>query len=64
MALTKLAIVQPGERNPAGKPLRNKLLLGMPEEEFRRIRPRLQFINFPHHFTLHQPHQTLRPPPE
>ncbi len=61
MALTKLAIVQPGERtNPAGKPVRNKLLLAIPDEEFRKIRSRLQFIELPHHFILHQPHQTVR----
>ena len=61
MALTKLAIVQPGERtNPAGKPVRNKLLLAIPDEEFRRIRSRLQFVDLPHHFILHQPHQTVR----
>jgi CRP-like cAMP-binding protein len=61
MALTKLAIVQPGERtNPTGKPVRNKLLLAIPDEEFRRIRSRLQFIELPHHFILHQPHQTVR----
>ena len=61
MALTKLAIVQPGERtNPAGKPVRNKLLLAIPDEEFRRIRPRLQFVDLPHHFILHQPHQAVR----
>jgi CRP-like cAMP-binding protein len=61
MALTKLAIVQPGERtNPAGKPVRNKLLLAIPDGEFRKIRSRLQFVDLPHHLTLHQPHQTVR----
>lgn len=61
MALTKLAVVQPGERtNPAGKPVRNKLLLAIPDEEFRKIRSRLQFVELPHHFILHQPHQTVR----
>ena len=50
MALTKLAIVQPGERtNPAGRPVPDKLLLAIPDEEFRRIRSRLQFIDLPHH---------------
>jgi CRP-like cAMP-binding protein len=61
MALSKLAIVQPGERtNPAGKPVRNKLLLAIPDQEFRKIRSRLQFIELPHHLTLHQPHQSVR----
>ncbi len=61
MALTKLAIVQPGERtNPTGKPVRNNLLLAIPDQEFRKIRSRLQFIDLPHHLTLHQPHQNVR----
>ena len=61
MALTKLAIVQPGERtNPTGKPVRNNLLLAIPDQEFRKIRSRLQFIDLPHHLTLHQPHQIVR----
>ena len=61
MALTKLAIVQPGERtNSTGKPVRNKLLLAIPDDEFRKIRSRLQFIELPHHLTLHQPHQSVR----
>ena len=61
MALTKLAIVQPGERtNPAGKPVRNKLLLAIPDGEFRKIRSRLQFVGLPHHLILHQPHQAVR----
>jgi len=61
MALTKLAIVQPGERtNPQGKPVRNKLLLAIPDQEFRKIRSRLQFVDLPHHLILHQPHQTVR----
>ena len=61
MALTKVVIAQPGERtNPAGKAVRNKLLLAVPDEEFRSIRSHLQFVNLPHHFTLHEPHQTLQ----
>jgi hypothetical protein len=56
MALTKLVIAHPGGRtNPAGKAVRNKLLLAVPDEEFRLIRSHLQFVNLPHHFSLHQP---------
>ncbi len=61
MALTKVVIAQPGERtNPDGKPVRNKLLLAVPDEEFRSIRSHLQFVNLPHHFSLHQPHRTVQ----
>jgi CRP-like cAMP-binding protein len=60
MALTKIVITQPGERtNSAGKPVRNKLLLAVPDEEFRSIRSHLQFVNLAHHFTLHQPHRIV-----
>jgi hypothetical protein len=61
MALTKAVIAQPGERtNPVGKPVRNKLLLAVPEEEFRSIRSHLQFVDLTHHFSLHQPHRTVQ----
>jgi CRP-like cAMP-binding protein len=61
MALTKLAIVQPGERTKsAGKPVRNKLLLALPDEEFRSLRSHLQFVNLPRHLSLHQPHRTVK----
>jgi CRP-like cAMP-binding protein len=54
-------MVQPGERtNPAGKPVRNKVLLAASDEEFRIIRPHLEFVNLPHHLVLHQPHRTVK----
>jgi CRP-like cAMP-binding protein len=59
--LTKVVIAQPGERtNSAGKPVRNKLLLAVPDEEFRAIRSHLQFVNLPHHFSLHEPHRIVQ----
>src|ERR1700691_4172433 len=61
MANVNLAAVQPGERtNPDGKPVRNRLLLALGEEEFQSIRPYLQFVNLPHHLSLHQPHRTVK----
>jgi CRP-like cAMP-binding protein len=60
MAITKLQAVQAGERtNPGGKPIRNKLLLALPDAEFRLIRPDLQFVVLSHHSSLHQPHRIL-----
>jgi CRP-like cAMP-binding protein len=50
--------VRAGERsNVAGKPISNRLLLAAPNDEFRVIRPHLQFLDFPHHLSLHQPHR-------
>jgi CRP-like cAMP-binding protein len=59
MTITKLA--RPGERtNPAGKPVRNGLLLAVPDAEFSSIRHHLQFVDLPQHLSLHQPHRTVQ----
>lgn len=61
MTLVKVQAVQPGERtNPDGKPIRNRLLLALSDWEFQSIRPHLEFVNLPHHLSLHQPHRTVR----
>jgi CRP-like cAMP-binding protein len=61
MALTKVVIAQTAERtNPAGKPVGNRLLLAVPDKEFRLIRPHLEFLDMPHHLSLHQPHWPVR----
>jgi len=61
MPTVKLRAVQPGERtSPEGKPVSNRLLLAMGDEEFLSIRPHLEFVNLPHHLSLHQPHRTVR----
>ncbi len=53
--------VHPGERtNPAGKAVHNKPLLAVPDEEFHAIRAHLQFVDFPHHLSLHEPHRLVR----
>jgi CRP-like cAMP-binding protein len=61
MPTIKLKAVRPGERtNPAGKAVRNRLLLALSDEEFQSIRPHLEFVNLPHHLSLHQPHRTVK----
>jgi CRP-like cAMP-binding protein len=61
MPTIKLQAVQPGERtNPDGKPVRNRLLLALSDQEFQSIRPHLEFVNLPHHLSLHQPHRTVK----
>lgn len=48
--------IRAGERtNSSGKPVRNRILLGLPDSEFRRLRPHLEFLDLPHHFSLHEP---------
>jgi len=53
--------VRPGERTaPGGKPVLNRVLLKLPDEEFQFVRPHLEFMEMPHHLSLHQPHRALR----
>ena len=60
MAIKPLPVVRPGERtNPAGKPVRNRILLSMPDSEYRAIRPHLEYLRLPDHRSLHEPHQKL-----
>ncbi len=50
--------LQAGERtNPAGKPVANKILLSIPDEEYSKIRLHLEFVELPNHATLHEPHE-------
>ena len=52
MQMTRQEIpeVRPDERTaPGGKPIRNRLLLKLPDDEFQVIRPHLEFIDMPHH---------------
>jgi Crp-like helix-turn-helix domain len=61
MSAVTIPVVQSGERTGrSGKPVGNKLLLAMRDEEFRSIRPHLEYVNLPHHLSPHQPHRTVR----
>lgn len=43
----------PGERtNPQGKPVINRILLALPEDEFQSIRQDLQYMDLPQHMVL------------
>ena len=49
-----------GERtNPAGKPVSNAILLSIPQEEFDKIRPHLQFVALPQRLNLQHANRTL-----
>jgi CRP-like cAMP-binding protein len=53
-------VVQAGERtNVDGKPVRNKILLAAPDNEYELIRPDLMHIDLPHHLSLHEPTQNI-----
>jgi CRP-like cAMP-binding protein len=50
-----------GERtNPKGKPVANKILLAIPDAEYRRLRPHLEFIELKSGLTLQDPGHRLR----
>ena len=53
-------VVRPGERtNTEGKAIVNRVLLLMPDNEFRLIRPHLKYIDLPGHLSLHEPSQSI-----
>jgi CRP-like cAMP-binding protein len=61
VGIAKLQVAQPGERtSPEGKPIGNKPLLAVPDEEFRSIRPHLQFVDLPHHLSIQKPHRAVK----
>ncbi len=60
MARKDFQIARPGERtNAAGKPVSNKLLLSIPDSEYRAIRPHLEFLRLHHHRSLYEPNRPL-----
>jgi CRP-like cAMP-binding protein len=60
VAIKPVQVLRPGERtNAAGKPVRNQILLSIPDTEYRAIRPHLEFLGLPQHRILHEPHQRL-----
>ena len=52
--------VQAIERtNVEGKPIKNKLLLATPDNEYKLMRPGLRYIDLPSHLSLHEPTQKI-----
>jgi hypothetical protein len=53
-------VVRAGERtNVNGKPIRNKVLLAMPGDEYKLMRSDLTYVDLPHHLSLHEPTQNI-----
>ena len=60
MLKRNLRVVREGERtSPQGKPVCNRILLALPDNEFRSIRPRLEFLPLPHHRLLYEPNRKI-----
>src|SRR6202162_4677743 len=53
-------VAQASERtNVDGKPVRNKVLLATPDNEYELMRADLRYIDLPHHLSLHEPTQKI-----
>jgi CRP-like cAMP-binding protein len=53
-------VVKAGQRTSVeGKPVSNKVLLAMPDNEYELMRPDLTYIDLPHHLSLHEPTQKI-----
>ena len=51
---------QLGDRtNVEGKRVGNKVLLAMPDDEYKLMRPDLTYVDLPHHLSLHEPTQNI-----
>lgn len=54
-------MLQSGERtNGAGKPVSNKILLSIPDNEYGVIRPHLDYLTLASHVTLHEPTRRIK----
>ena len=52
--------IQAGERtNGAGKAVKNRILLSLPDHLYRQVRSHLEFLELPHHLVLHEPNRKL-----
>ena len=53
-------VMRSGDRtNVDGKPVRNRVLLAIPDNEYGLVRPDLTHIDLPHHLSLHEPTQNI-----
>jgi CRP-like cAMP-binding protein len=60
MLKRNLRVVREGERSsPQGKPVCNRILLALPDNEFRSIRPHLEFLPLPHHRLRYEPNRKI-----
>src|SRR6202158_2416352 len=60
MSAKNLRAVPAVERtNVEGKPVRNKVLVAIADDEYKLIRPDLAYIDLPDHLSLHEPTQNI-----
>ena len=55
-----LQVLHSGERtNCEGKPIGNRILLAIPDEEYAFLRDNLDYVDLPHYTVLHEPRKKL-----
>ena len=55
MESKNIQVAQAGERtNPAGKPVSNVILLSASDNDYRSLRPFLEYVDLPDHVVLHE----------
>jgi CRP-like cAMP-binding protein len=60
MSAKNFRAVPPVERtNVQGKPVRNKVLVAIPDDEYKLMRPELAYVDLPDHLSLHEPTQNI-----
>jgi CRP-like cAMP-binding protein len=60
MSGKQFRVAQANERTSVdGKPVRNKVLLAMPDNEYKLMRPDLIYIDLPSHLSLHESAQKI-----
>ena len=61
MAKKDIQTAKAGERtNPSGKPVSNRVLLSIPDKEYRAIRPHLEYLSMPRQLSLYEPNNPLK----
>src|SRR6202163_4446051 len=58
-AKTLRAVPAVERTNAEGKPVRNKVLVAIPDEEYKLMRPDLTYVDLPNHLSLHEPTQSV-----
>src|SRR6202049_998213 len=60
MSAKNFRVAQTDQRTSVdGKQVTNKVLLAMPDNEYKLIRPDLTYVDLPHHLSLHEPTQNI-----
>ena len=60
MSAKNLGAAQATERTSVdGKAVRNRVLLAVPDDEYKLMRADLKYVDLPHHLSLHEPTQKI-----